>query len=382
MAKKLNMNTLQSQLKKFNATTLGLVVLSLVLWPCATHAAVLRAGESVSIANDQVVPGDFYALSGEVSHSGLVEGDLHAAAGSFTQNGEVQGDVGIIGGSVQMHAPVGDDVRVLGGDVTIASDVAGDVVVLGGVLKILSTAHVAGDIMFFGGDLEVLGPVDGSVLGTAEVVRIDSVVGQSVDVNAGQLSLGDRAEVMGDVRYTSGQPLARGQNAVVLGEIVENKMPAEVAVSYENYLVSFIVILAAALILQLVFRTQLMRALPLLSSSIGISGVIGMATLVLTPALIASALLSVIGLSIGAILLFLFLLLLFTAIPLTSIVIGAFVGRALQKEPTLNVLYTVIGAVLLHVLFLVPFFGPVIIFVSFFVTLGILVRVLYGYIRA
>ncbi len=357
------------------------VALVLLVPMVASADAILRSGETVSVTNDQIVEGDFYAAGGIVSLSGQVEGDMYTAAGSFTNNGVIDGDLAVAAGTVQMHASVTDDVRVIGGEVVIAGTVGGDVVVLGGLLKVLSTARIDGDILFFGGDLQVLGPVEGSVMGTAESVRIDAYVGDSVDVTATRLSLGDRAEVIGDVRYISNTELVRSQNAVVVGEVVQNTAPVDTSVSYEGVVVLFIVLLFSALIFQLLLRQQLERHANELTGGLGLAGLIGIAIVILAPVLIVVGVASMLGTLIGLVLLALFFLLLFGAVAFSSVLVGGVISRYHQGTPTFNVLYTVGGAIAIQILMLIPVLGPTLVLVIFFIALGVLARRLFLALR-
>lgn len=347
----------------------------------ASATAILRSGDTVSVTNDQVINGDFYAGGGVVSLSGVVKGDMYTAAGSFTNNGIVDGDLSVAGGSVQMHASVTDDVRVIGGEVVVAGSVGGDVVVVGGLLKVLSTAQIDGDILFFGGDLQVLGPVEGSIMGMADQVRVDSHVGGSIDVTATRVSLGDRTEVLGDVRYVSNNELVRSQSAVIVGEVVQNTAPVETEVSYENIIISFIVMLFSALMLQLIFRNQLTRQLPKLTDGLGMAGLIGIATLILAPIVIVIALASMLGTLIGLLLLAGFILLLLLTFALSSVYLGAIIGKFTNAPHMPHVLYTVFGAVIIQLLLLIPLIGQTLALVLYFIVFGAIVRSLFLFFR-
>lgn len=354
----------------------------LLLVPLSVSAVtIVRTAETVSVANDQVVAGDFYASGGTVSNSGLIEGDLYTAAGSFTNNGTIKGDLTVLAGSAQVHASVTDDVRVVAGETILAGSIEGDVVVFGGLLKILSTADIKGDVLFFGGELQALGTIEGSVMGTAERVRIDTKVGQSVDMKVGSLALGDRAEVLGDVRYTSPSEIIRSQNAVVVGGIIKNTAPAEKTGSYESYVISFIIILFSALVLQLLLRSHLQIVLPALTQNIGMAGLIGIAGLILFPILIAISIASMLGLVVGLLLLFAFFFLILTSVALASIIVGAFINRYFYKTLSLNVAFTILGAALLQGLLLIPLIGVVLMMIIFFITFGALLRYIFLAIR-
>ena len=376
---KLQTMTITANIKQL----IALAAITVLCVPYLVSAeAILRSGETVSVTNDQVVEGDFYASGGIVSLSGRVEGDMYTVAGSFTNNGAINGDLSVAAGTVQMHASVADDVRVVGGEVVVAGTVGGDLVVFGGVLKVLSTAKVDGDILFFGGDLQVLGPVEGDIMGMAENVRVDTYVGGAIDVTATRLALGDRAEVVGDVRYVSNNELVRSQNAVVVGEVVQNTAPVEGEVSEENVVIFCIILLFSALILQLLLRQQLQRHANELTGNLGMAGLIGLAVLILAPVLIVIAIVSMLGTLIGLILLALFFLLLFGAAVFTSVLLGGLISKYHKGQTMFNVLYTVGGACIVQLLLLIPVIGHTLAMVVFFLALGVLTRRLFLALRA
>ena len=61
--------------------------------------------------------------------------------------------------------------------------------------------------------------VGGKVLGTAERVRINSAVAGGVDISTPNLTLGEQANITGDVRYVSDSELVRATGAVVTGVV-------------------------------------------------------------------------------------------------------------------------------------------------------------------
>lgn len=361
------------------------VFLVLLLLPLASSAAVMRSGQDVSITDDQVVEDDFYAAGSVVSSSGEIRGDFYAATEVLTNNGKVGGDMAVLADRVELHSEVTDDVRVVARTVTVAEHVGGDLVVVAGSLEVLSTAKIDGDILFYGGKLKVLGDVDGSVMGTAGEIRVDAYVGGSVDVQTEQLTLGNRAEILGDVRYTSHNDLVRGQDATVLGETVKNSVSIEVSsgIPYEAIIVFFVIVLFAALVLQMLLRPQLLRLLPIWTGNIGISGLLGIAFVMVTPLVCVLAMGSFLGLVLGALTFFGYIFMVLLAVPLMSIVAGALLAKYTKKDTTqLNVLYTVGGAALLQLVLFIPVIGAMLLIILYFVTLGGLVLGLYRFFRA
>jgi cytoskeletal protein CcmA (bactofilin family) len=358
-------------------------VLTMLVPLVASAETVLRAGDAVSVAADQKVENDFYAAAGTVAMSGTVTGDMYAAGGNVTINGPIGADFTAAGGTVSVHAPVGDDVRIAGGDVTIADHVKGDLFVLAGSVTVLSSATIDGDIFFYGGEADISGAVGGSIMGTAERFRIDAAVKGDVDVSSTRaLALGDRAAISGDVRYRSVADLERAQNAVVEGEIVKNDVPDDTNDSgFGSALYAFIITLFAALAAYLLLKRELTVFASEALRNYGRSGVIGIATLVLSPIVLVLLMVTILGLMLGLFGIFAFAAGLVAAAVLTSVTMGAFISFLIIKRMEVNLLWIGVGTLALHTLLFVPIIGPLIVFVFFLLTLGNLAFSTYRFVR-
>lgn len=352
-----------------------------VLVGTAHASPVLRSGESVSIEADQVVEGDLYAAGNAVNVSGSVEGDAYIAGGTVTINGPVTTDVVVAGGTVQLHGEIGDDLRVIGGEVTVAGAVQGDVVVLGGAVRVLSTATIAGDILFAGGELAVDGPVDGSLFGFAERLRVDSTIGGDVEINAvGDLTLGDRAEVLGNVTYRGQGSIVRAQNAVVVGDIQSEPQPAE-SPSYEVAAASLAMLLFAGLVALLVFKPVLNTLVTETEKSYGVFGLVGLGVLVGTPLVALLLMFSILGFLVGVLLLVGYLALLVAAWIVAGPILGAIILRRFKENASLSILAVVLGVLVVELVSIIPYIGLILVFALFIIVLGALSSGLYRLVR-
>ena len=75
----------------------------------AEGRSVVRSGERVTVAEDQLIEGDFYVAGSVVNLSGEVSDDLLTLAGTVTVNGAVGADALLIAPTVDIHGTVGDD---------------------------------------------------------------------------------------------------------------------------------------------------------------------------------------------------------------------------------------------------------------------------------
>jgi cytoskeletal protein CcmA (bactofilin family) len=344
-------------------------------------SSVVRTGTDVGVAVDQAVEGDFYGLAESVAMSGEVTEDLLVAAVNLTINGQVGADVAALSGTVDVDGVSGDDVRIVAGEVTVKGQVDGDLVVVGGTLKVLSTAKINGDILFFGGEADIAGQVGKSIYGVSETIRVDGVVGGDIDIKTTKLTLGDRSDVTGAVKYVSLNELVRAQNARVGGKITKND-PINVDTNNpRDLVVLLLVVLFAALVWYLLFGRLLEKVV---DQSVGHSlrsMLIGFGIVILLPIAAAILLLSTLGSILGLTLLFMYAAVVLMAVTVSGIIAGVYLERLFNKKRNINLLVVIFGTVSLFIVSVLPLIGPAIFMGVFLITLGALTTHLYRSLR-
>tara|TARA_B100002051_G_scaffold276831_1_gene329852 strand:+ start:7775 stop:8908 length:1134 start_codon:yes stop_codon:yes gene_type:complete len=352
------------------------VLVALLVFFAATQAAwadtVVRSGENVSIAEEKVINGDFYSVAETLSVSGVVEEDLVAAGGQVVINGSVGSHAFLIAGSVDSHGIIGDDLRIVAGEVVIAEPVEGDVMVVGGEVDILSTASIAGDLLVYGGDVTVEAPVAGDVIGTVSDLRIDALVEGDVDVTSGQLTLGDRAAIVGSVTYESSNELIQAFDASVGGETVRtDPVFVEPVDSTWSWIIPSLMILFAALAWFLISKRSLNA---LINSALQPSPkpvLLGFATFILLPIAAILLFVSIVGSMLGFVLLFGYIVMLFMSGIAMMVVLGKLLQVAFSQNSRVTTLLTIIiGFVGYAVLSFLPVIGGVVKLILFILALG------------
>lgn len=357
------------------------IVCVLALPQMVSASTIVRTGDSVMVTADQTVDGAFYALGGSVALSGVIKGDALIAGGEITVNGQVTDDLLVLGGTVAMNASGTKDVRIVAGNVTISQPITGSLVVVGGRLTILSTASVSGDVLFYGEDATIDGAVGGQILGNVRNLRVNGKVAKGIDVTVRALTLGDRADVTGDVQYASQTELVRAPNAVVTGNVVQGAAATTVAedsaAAFRQSAIVFLISLFATLSLYLLARRFVETVTAAATQSVALKFLVGFAALVLLPISIVILLASMLGILIGVLGVVTLLLLVVLAVTLMNAVCGALLARAVTKQTKLSVPYIIAGAVVVQICFFIPLVGSVLLTALFFTTAGTLVTLLY-----
>jgi cytoskeletal protein CcmA (bactofilin family) len=370
---------------KFSNGLQLLVLAVLVLLPLQSIIAntVVRSGDTVTLAENQSIQGSFYVIGGTVALSGAVTGDTTVIGGNVTIDGEVTKDLAVLAGTVNLQAPVKEDARIVSGQVTITDSVAGDLVVIAGKLTISSTAKITGDVLFYGGELVIEGEVTGKLLGGAESVRVDAAVMGGIDISARVLTLGERAKISGNVEYASENDLVRAPGASVEGEVVKNSPGAETVAQSNGrgVAIMFLVSLFATLSFYLVFRRMMESFSTAVRSGLLVKTIVGFVFVFMAPLLVIILLVSVLGSLVGVVALTMFLVLITVSFPLLAVTAGSLLAQLIDKKSRLSIPYLVLGAVVVHLCFLLPVFGVIVVFWLFLATVGTLVDQLYRIAR-
>jgi len=130
------------------------------------------------------VTGDVILYGRDLMSRGSVGGDYLAVAGNQVIGGRVHGSVRAAGGEIHVTGVVDRNATVAGGNVALDSS---------GVI-----AHNA---YFTGGNVEIAGTVRGGLLASGGTVTVNGVVGSDVQVLGGELHIGPRARITGNLRY-------------------------------------------------------------------------------------------------------------------------------------------------------------------------------------
>jgi hypothetical protein len=348
-------------------------VLFLVSFSSVFADSVVRTGEVVNVNQDQIVDSDFYGAATNINLSGVMNRDVSVISGRINVNGPIAEDLIAVAGDASIYGPIAQSLRFVGGQLEIADDISGNVFVIGADITILSTAVIGGDLIVYGGNVNVDGEVGGSILGSVRSININSQVGGGVDINTESLSLGDRANLLGDLSYTSDNLLSQSLNSTVVGDVVRND---PVIPNKEDFRWSWIAPVTMLLFVSLLWWILSPSSLNLLTQrSLTLNPkpfAVGLATFLALPILATLMFMSTIGLFVGLLLLSLYitalLLALISAIPL----MGRLIFKIFTKkhESSITILMNLTGALVMGLLMLLGNFGIVIISIFVILSLG------------
>jgi hypothetical protein len=242
------------------------------------------------------------------------------------------------------------------------------IVIVGDVL--VDRGQTTKDVVVADGDVTVRGTVDGDVVVADGDVTLRGHVTGDVVTFAGSATLGRRAHVDGDLLYGDKKPVV-APGAQVSGDVKKVKAQdisgGAIALRIGIWLAVTLSVLVLGLLLLALFPKAADAVARTAKERTGRAALIGLLTFFLIPIVGIIALITVVGLPLGA-------GLLLAALPIYGLAYTAsafVVGRLVSKRGA-RILTFVIGLVILRVLALVPFVGGLVWFLATVLGLGAL----------
>ncbi len=351
----------------------------------------ITIGEGESLSN-------LYTAGNVVLINSNIGKDLLTGGRVITVNGDVEDDLWTVGQSVVVNGNVGGSVRVGGQDIIITGEVKEDVIAGGGTITIAETASIGGDLFVGGGTIIIDGSVAGDIRFVGDKVTINSKVGGRAQGKVGDtLTLGNRAEIVGDLNYTSPKEVVIEGEGKVLGEIdfTLKEPEAEKKSSFFGrntilgiftlwFLIKMLSMIAAGIVLVYVFRKATKKIIEKSLSSFWSNLGIGFVALVITPIACIILLITVVGMWLSGITFLAYVFMVTLVSLLAKIAFGSWLIKTIKREKDykVNWLSVVVGVLGLSILSLLPFVGWII-WLSFMLAgLGTLYRAVFRKIRA
>lgn len=333
-----------------------LIVAGAVAIPLPFNPTVISANQYIVPEGERAVE-DAYVLANRAVIEGRIDGDLSFAGGDVVVSGFIDGDLNVASSAaVRIEGTVNGSVRgAVLDQVEVIGVVNGDVAVA--TRRVSIEGEVGRDILLFGAQLEMEGTVGRDIRGQLLTASLNGEVGAVVDVRVNQLTIGPDARIAGDVIYRSTTEASVSNQAELLDGLSQfpatQRAEVELAIAAVTIL-GFLGFLVAGIALLWLFRRTAPRAIeaiperPLLTLGVGFGAVVGIPLLCL--ALVAT----LVGLPVALILLALYALGWLVVAPVPSVTVLG--DRIFRSRRSLFASF-VLGAVILRVVFWVPWIG-------------------------
>jgi hypothetical protein len=324
----------------------GSILLSSTLCcgPSEPKNQVMRNGEDLLASGGapnviDSVSGDAIITGGDVGFSGATAGDYLGAGGKQTITGRIHGSL-----------------RAAGGEVNVTAAVDRNATIAGGKIALDSAAVIGRNAYLTGGDVEVNGTVQGALLAAGGMVTLNGVVGGDVQIRAGGLRIGPRAQIAGNLRYRVPAEKVRIDPAArISGTVTVLPVSRFWGLWHILWVLGFLV--AGAVVVALLPRF-VEGAAEILPQRPGRSALVGLGWIILVPIAICIAAITIIGLPLALVMTALYLVLLYLGRATIAVWLGRRVlgarARAGRQGVLLNFL---VGAVILLIVGIIPLIG-------------------------
>jgi len=285
-----------------------------------------------------------------ISIDTAVADDIIAAGNMVSINAPVDSAI-VAGGTVNINAPVKGDVIAAGGQVYVNSDVGGKVVAAGGNINL--GGNIGTNLVAAGGQVNIL---------PGKTVERDALIGGGQVINAGRIN--------GTLTVSANQFNNTGSAETVNFHKVEDR-----AEKKENYDTGFNIFSLLAILGYFILGLILVKYLPGIFSIVDgevrsstlLKTFIGFVLIIASFIAILLVAITVVGLPIAFISTLLILAALMLSGTFVSFSLGKWVGEQAKIKQG-DLVYFIIGFVILNVLFLLPYVGGLVSLIS--VSLG------------
>ncbi|MDD5032214.1 MAG: hypothetical protein PHR36_04210 [Patescibacteria group bacterium] len=366
----------------------------LLALPLGVEAFAVKTGDSVYIAEGEVIEGSLYAAAANITVDGTVKGDVICAGQTINIKGVVDGDVICGAQSVNINGQVGGNVRVVGDSVNLGGKIARNVNAFGASIILAKNAEVGWDMLIAGATAEIRGKVGSDLYGACPKVTIGGEIGKDVRIrlndriraekkgisyqkNGELLTISEGAKIGGNLTYTGGKEAVISDKASVAGEVKQNLPKVEKAKKFMfigwfwGRLYSIFASLVIGLVLISLWRKQIVELTNRMLKKVGVSIGWGAVVMFLTPIIAILLICTLIGLPLALILLGVWIIAIFMAKILAGIMIGRMVLEKfwIKKKDSL-IWAMIIGIVICWFIFSIPFVGWILALVALWWGLG------------
>lgn len=344
-----------------------------MLLPMAAGAAQFSSGNTVAF--NETVRENVYAVGGTMNIAGTVEGDLYVAGGTVTIMGTVTKDVVVVGGTLIITGKVGEDLRILGGNVTVGGTVGGELALAGGNINVMPGTMISG----------------GAYVG-AGTINMNGSVGKNLVIAGGEIALNSTLKVGGNFDYYSQKEAKIDAGAKISGITTfhQQEMKNKPAVGRNGFMGMFAFMtiwgllgLAGAVILAcLLFYLWKEESKEMIEAAFekpGKSLLRGFIIFFILPIAAIVCLITVVGLPLGFLIGFSFAVLVILGAAATGLLWAALIAKFIfkRKASDINWWLIIIAVIVLALVKIIPFVGWLIGFLVFLAGFGVMSQMLH-----
>ena len=341
-------------------------VLVLVFYALPAAAFTARSGTEAVVSKDETIEGNLIISGQMVTVEGNVKGDVICAGQTVSIAGKVEGDVICAGQTLKVSSEVGGSVRAAAQTIDIAGRVNRNATVAAQTLKLDS--EVGQELFFAAQSANIGGRVGGDTAGAADSITLSGNIGRNAQFGNNNLSVKSGAAVGGSLDYTSANEATVETGSTIAAGLRRHEPPADKRMPMAarekktfpetvlGMVFKLMFYLLFALLFAAMFRGPVTRAVDAILAKPGQTFGIGFLFLLLTPLASIILMLTLIGIPVAMVVCLFFAVAIFLAGLLAAVAVGGLLARTYFKDRKESLMaQTVIGVVVLWLLFEIPF---------------------------
>ena len=319
-----------------------------------------------TIENKQLIFDNVINTENDISGSAVIGGN------EINITNRIDG-VGILLGNNLNYTSSSDYLFMAGNNITV-SGMSKDVVILGNNITLNESSNIARDAIIIGNTVSISGSISRNVKVYAEKVVIeDAQIAGNITINASRIDLSDNALIMGELSYNDNADAKISETASIASVTTyENKINEKTFVDVLTDILTSLVNIIIVFIVMLYFIPKLFKKLERKKDVIKSMGY-GIIFLIFIPVIAVILLLSVFGMALSLILIGIYAILIYLSTIIVGYYIGSYIWQKLIKKEMRPYLAGLIGLVILTILKNIPYIGPVVIFLTIILGIGLLI---------
>ncbi|NGX58951.1 MAG: hypothetical protein KR126chlam3_00093 [Chlamydiae bacterium] len=338
----------------------------------------------IVLPEEKVHEGDYFAAGKTIEISGVVNGDVYAVGSQIIIDGHVLGSVIASGLSIEISGIVNENVRLAGGQIEINGTIGRNVTAAAGNIQFATRSSVGGNVVITGGIVDLYGNIKGDLSFSSSNARLLGDVGKNVKANVGKFRIGSKANIAGNLNYSSPEEARISPGAEINGNVLYK--PSQVSKFFKGkwqkriflgsrmvgILMNFVFSFVLGTVFLKVFPRKLKKTLDKLQNAPWKSLWTGLLVLILLPIVCLILFITILGFPIGLALLAISVLGFYTA-KIFPIIwsMNALLPKIHMKQNSLVGL--AIGLILFFLFVQVPFLGALLMAVFTLLGLGAVV---------
>ena len=316
-------------------------------------------GDTIEVAKDEVIKGDFFGHGHHVKIDGTVDGDVYVFCQGADIECHVTGDVIAFAQMLRVNGKVDGNIRSFTNTTLVSGNVTKNLLSFAETVTIDPTGKVDGSVTTFVNTLTIDGSVGRDVLAFVNETVIAGTVAGSIQAQGNTLKFNSGAQVNGPVKFKGNKPPEVSSGAKLATPVEFTQIEHHSRYQDSGFYVWRVIWIAAVILFGLVLFSVLpafARATVDSAERYGASFGLGVLVLFGVPIAAFIACITVVGLLIGISTFILWCTAMFCA----QIVVGTVVGQWLMghtRETWQLIGRMVVGVILVRVVEMIPFFG-------------------------